>query len=308
MHENTGEPNFNESMYFNFYDRDARARRLRAHRQPAERALRRDDDRRLPAGRHRAVQLQASGDRRQLAPSPPAACASTSSSRSSTCASSYDGHAVYLARPLDLEDPRACLHHQPAPAGVARARLLRPQPDVRRRGAGAEQRDGVRQGPLRAARARRRHAHDRRRRTTASSGFGLRDHSWGPRSWQSPKYYRWLTCEFDDGFGFMGSQIVTQNGSELLSGFVFRDGENHFVHNLELHTDWTDDGHYHDRIDADAAQRRRRLRDHRQGAHHAAAAQPPRRQGDAHQRRADRVALRRARRLRAGRSTSTRCS
>jgi predicted secreted hydrolase len=60
-------------------------------------------------------------------------------------------------------------------------------------------------------------------------GFGLRDHSWGPRSWQSPKFYRWLTCEFDEGFGFMGSQIVMQNGVELLSGFVFKDGENHFV-------------------------------------------------------------------------------
>jgi hypothetical protein len=46
----------------------------------------------------------------------------------------------------------------------------------------------------------------------------------------------------------MGSQIVTQGGNEVLSGFVFRDGENHFVNRLELHTDWTGEGHYHDRI------------------------------------------------------------
>jgi hypothetical protein len=86
-------------------------------------------------------------------------------------------------------------------------------------------------------------------RACAVEGFGLRDHSWGPRSWQSPAYYRWLIGQFDAGFGFMGSQIVTQNGSELLSGFVFQDGKNHFVHNLELRTGWKEPGHYHDDID-----------------------------------------------------------
>ncbi len=29
-------------------------------------------------------------------------------------------------------------------------------------------------------------------------GFGLRDHSWGPRYWQAPWYYRWLTANFGD--------------------------------------------------------------------------------------------------------------
>ena len=27
-------------------------------------------------------------------------------------------------------------------------------------------------------------------------GYGLRDHSWGPRYWQAPWYYRWLTANF----------------------------------------------------------------------------------------------------------------
>jgi hypothetical protein len=30
-------------------------------------------------------------------------------------------------------------------------------------------------------------------------GLGLRDHSWGPRYWQAPKFYRWLTMNFDEG-------------------------------------------------------------------------------------------------------------
>ncbi len=37
--------------------------------------------------------------------------------------------------------------------------------------------------------------------TWTVDGFGLRDHSWGPRSWQAPWYYRWLTVNFGDGIG-----------------------------------------------------------------------------------------------------------
>jgi hypothetical protein len=32
----------------------------------------------------------------------------------------------------------------------------------------------------------------------AINGFGLRDHSWGPRFWQAPWYYRWLTANFGE--------------------------------------------------------------------------------------------------------------
>jgi hypothetical protein len=46
----------------------------------------------------------------------------------------------------------------------------------------------------------------------------------------------------------MGSQIVMQSGTELLSGFVFKDGKNHYVNSLELDTEWTPEGHYHDGI------------------------------------------------------------
>ncbi len=42
----------------------------------------------------------------------------------------------------------------------------------------------------------------------AVQGFGLRDHSWGPRTWQAPWYYRWLTANFGGDFGFMGSRIA----------------------------------------------------------------------------------------------------
>ena len=39
---------------------------------------------------------------------------------------------------------------------------------------------------------------DRKDREFKFDGLGLRDHSWGPRYWQAPKFYRWLTMNFDE--------------------------------------------------------------------------------------------------------------
>ncbi len=61
-------------------------------------------------------------------------------------------------------------------------------------------------------------------------GFGLRDHSWGPRYWQAPWYYRWLTANFGAGFGFMGSRIARRDNDGIRGGFVW-DGE----HAASLH-------------------------------------------------------------------------
>jgi hypothetical protein len=248
MHTNTGESNFNESMYFNFYDRGAGlggfvrignranegyAEVTLALYQPDGTALFNymrpeiADNSAFAAG---GMQFEVVEPFKHLRVR-------------------YDGNAVYLARPLDLEDPRRAFTsnpHQPVHLALdyfGLSPMYGGEADTQSteivfakghyeqhvHAAGSITIDG-RHSPL--------------------SGFGLRDHSWGPRSWQSPKFYRWLTCEFDAGFGFMGSQIVLQNGGDLRSGFVFKDGENHFADNLELDTEWTEEGHYHDRIRA----------------------------------------------------------
>ena len=211
MHPNTGEANFNESMYFNFYDRTRALRRLRPHRQPAERALRGDDHRRLPARRHGAVQLQAAGDRRQRR--------LRRRRHALRRRRAVQAPARLLRRPRRLPGPAAAtsrIRAAPSPAtrtgrcrwrstGTASARCT-----AARRGEHSEmvfakghyEQHGRAAGTLTVDGT----AH-------RVDGFGLRDHSWGPRSWQSPSYYRWLIGQFDDGFGFMGSQIVTQGGS-----------------------------------------------------------------------------------------------
>jgi hypothetical protein len=245
MHPNTGESNFNESMYFNFYDPAARCGAFaRIGNRPNERyaemtiAIYQPDGTALFNFNRPEIadnSAFAAGGMRFEVIEPFKHLKVT-----------YDGHAVYLAQPKDLEDPRRAFTsnpHKPAALaldwyglspmyggeGPANSEMVFARGHYEQHGSatGTLAVDGVE-----------RHV----------DGFGLRDHSWGPRSWQSPAYYRWLIGQFDSGFGFMGSQIVTQAGSELLSGFVFKDGENHFVHKLALHTEWKDPGHYHDRL------------------------------------------------------------
>jgi len=246
MHENTGESNFNESMYFNFYDRSARLGGFaRIGNRPNEGYAEATLAIYLPDGTAMFNYMR-----------PPIADNSAFNAGPMRfevlepfkhLRVTYDGSAVFLARPLELEDPKRAFTsnpHQPvqlaldyyglspmyggeAPVENTEMVFAKGHTEQHVKAAGSITIDG---------------------KPTPLNGLGLRDHSWGPRSWQSPKFYRWLTCEFDEAFGFMGSQIVMQNGTEILSGFVFRDGENHWVNTLTLHTDRVGEGQYHDRI------------------------------------------------------------
>ncbi len=75
-------------------------------------------------------------------------------------------------------------------------------------------------------------------------GFGLRDHSWGPRLWQAPHWYRWLTCNAGADDGFMVSIIATRDGSVRRSGVVFEGGAYTPITDAELETSWSgEDAH-----------------------------------------------------------------
>ena len=68
------------------------------------------------------------------------------------------------------------------------------------------------------------------------TGYGLRDHSWGPRYWQAPWYYRWLTANFGAQFGFMGSHIARRHGDGVRSGFVWDGSSLHLCHDVQVRT------------------------------------------------------------------------
>ena len=61
--------------------------------------------------------------------------------------------------------------------------------------------------------------------TVQIDGLGLRDHSWGPRYWQNIYSYRWLTCAFGPDLSVMVSEIRQTPESRLQNGVVIRDGK-----------------------------------------------------------------------------------
>jgi hypothetical protein len=85
----------------------------------------------------------------------------------------------------------------------------------------------------------------------ALDGFGLRDHSWGPRYWQAPWYYRWLTGNVGPDFGFMGSRIARRDGPGTRGGFVWDGGQLHLCHDFHITTTWQGDANYHAELEAE---------------------------------------------------------
>lgn len=83
----------------------------------------------------------------------------------------------------------------------------------------------------------------------ALDGYGLRDHSWGPRFWQAPWYYRWLTMNFGDDFGIVLSWVASRDGSVRKTGAVFTEGRYDVVVDLSITSD-LDDDRYHRAVHA----------------------------------------------------------
>lgn len=65
-------------------------------------------------------------------------------------------------------------------------------------------------------------------------GFGLRDHSWGPRYWQNISWYRWLPMCFGPDFGMMISIVQLASGRREIGGMVLRNGLYEYVQDARV--------------------------------------------------------------------------
>jgi hypothetical protein len=234
MHENTGEENYNESAYYNFYDP---AQRLggfvrignRPNEGYAEMTLclyLPDGSAGFMFGRPRIpdnARFDAGGMRFEVR------------TPMREHAIRYDGTACLLERPLELLDPRAAFTGNPhVPARVeldyralspAHGGELREERDgrwvsVRRESSGQE----FARGHLEQ------HGHATGRvvvgdRSWNVDGYGLRDRSWGPRYWQAPQYYRWLTMNFGKDAGIAAALTVQRDGSQVQGGYIYGAGQ-----------------------------------------------------------------------------------
>ncbi len=76
-------------------------------------------------------------------------------------------------------------------------------------------------------------------------GFGLRDHSWGPRYWQAIQSYEWLTMNFGPDLGLAVSRIQTDGSSGKRGGVIIRGQTLQRIVDAEVEAEYASNGLYH---------------------------------------------------------------
>ncbi len=79
------------------------------------------------------------------------------------------------------------------------------------------------------------------------SGWGLRDHSWGPRFWQSTPSYRWITCNFNNNLGL----ILTTNGDGIGKGLFQKGQLLEKIEAVSLKTEFDETSGFHKSLEAE---------------------------------------------------------
>ncbi len=75
--------------------------------------------------------------------------------------------------------------------------------------------------------------------------FGLRDHSWGPRYWQNIKSYRWLTCSFGPELNVMVSETRPSDEARTEGGVVIRNAKVERVTSVDIESQFETGTSYH---------------------------------------------------------------
>ena len=163
----------------------------------------------------------------------------------------YNGPAVLLEDPLMMADPRRAFTENPRTdcsvslTYTGLSPMVGGEPDKPRERPGEEFARGHYEQLVEAA-----GTIEVGEQRWDIDGYGLRDHSWGPRYWQAPWYYRWLTANFGPTFGFMGSRIARQDGPGTRGGFVWDGTALRICQDFVITTTWTGADCYHSGIEA----------------------------------------------------------
>ncbi|MGX4694854.1 DUF7064 domain-containing protein [Streptomyces sp. JNUCC 63] len=76
------------------------------------------------------------------------------------------------------------------------------------------------------------------------NGLGFRDHSWGPRKWQGPHYWRWISCMVDERNGFVAWSQKIGDTQSPGNGMVLRDGVLELVNEVTVKSEYGDAPYY----------------------------------------------------------------
>lgn len=251
------EPTFNESMYFNVYDSSSNVGGfVRLGNRPNEGHAEMTVCLYLPDGRVAFMFRRAEIEHNERFDAGGASFEivepfRTSGNGGGKITVGYDGKVVLLDEPLDMADPRQAFTDNPydaANVSLTYRGISRPfggEPEESHERPGEEFAKGHYE-QLVAATGSISVGDD----TWTVDGLGLRDHSWGPRTWQAPWYYRWLTMNFPDGTGLMLSRVARPDGPGTRGGFVWDGEQLQLVRDVSISTDWSGDGSYHQQIHA----------------------------------------------------------
>ena len=82
-------------------------------------------------------------------------------------------------------------------------------------------------------------------------GFGIRDHSWGPRTWQKVcRVGRWFTGPLAEDFAFMCFYMDQEGSAPIDRGFVWDEGSFTLCDRFEIESTQYDDDYYQTAITA----------------------------------------------------------
>ena len=84
----------------------------------------------------------------------------------------------------------------------------------------------------------------------AIDGYGLRDHSWGPRYWQAIQSYEWLTMNFGPDFGAMVSIIQRDSENVRRGGVIVRGDELELITDATIEAEYEENGLFHRQVRA----------------------------------------------------------
>ncbi len=253
MHPLGTEPNFNESMYFNFFDPEQGIGgflRLgnRANERYAEMTvtLYLQDGRVLFMFKRPEISgndaFDAGGCRFEVVE--PAQRLRTT----------YDGSVIDLKNPRAMSDPRKAFAESPR---------LKVQVDLLHDAVGPMfGSSGSREQSELPANQQFARAHYEQHMAVRGSlrigdqaleieGFGLRDHSWGPRFWQAIESYEWLTMNFGSDFHAMVSIVRRDAEHERKGGVLLRGDELVMLSEVDVSAEFDDNGLYHRKVHAD---------------------------------------------------------
>ncbi|PFG74897.1 DUF7064 domain-containing protein [Tepidiforma thermophila] len=155
----------------------------------------------------------------------------------------YEGSVVYLKDPREMREPSVAFKENPH----KRIRL-----DLVHEGVGPIYGHVAEPGGAGAQNEFARAHYEQHMRVTGTlqvedgpvlqiTGHGLRDHSWGPRYWQSTPSYRWITGNFGDDLGMVLSIVGDRVGG------VFHKGPDTIipVKQIDLETEYEENTNYH---------------------------------------------------------------